>query len=106
MKDKAEKRRRLGILTSGGFAHFIHDGFTDGLFVLLPIWANTFGLSHFQVGFLKFCMTGTLAGFQMPAGFLAERYGERVLLSAGTILAGSGFILLVFIKIPELVEKP
>ena len=96
MKDKAEKRRRLGILTSGGFAHFIHDGFTDGLFVLLPIWANTFGLSHSQVGFLKFCMTGTLAGFQMPAGFLAERFGERVVLSAGTILAGSGFILLVF----------
>ena len=96
MKYKAEKKRRRGILTSGGFAHFIHDGFSDGLFVLLPLWANAFGLSHSQVGFLKACMSGTLAGFQMPAGFLAERFGERVVLSAGTILAGFGFVVLTF----------
>jgi len=96
VKYKAEKKRRRGILTSGGFAHFIHDGFSDGLFVLLPLWANAFGLSHSQVGFLKACMSGTLAGFQMPAGFLAERFGERVVLSAGTILAGFGFVVLTF----------
>ena len=41
-------------------------------------------------------MTGTLAVFQMPAGFLAERFGERVVLSAGTVLVGSGFVILAF----------
>jgi MFS family permease len=37
--------------------------------------------------------TGAMAGFQIPAGFLAERYGERSLLVAGTLVAASGFLL-------------
>lgn len=89
-------RRRRGALLSGGFAHFIHDGFTDCLFVLLPLWAGGFGLSHAQVGFLKMCMSGSMAGLQVPAGLLAERFGERVVLAAGTVLAGGGFVLLSF----------
>ncbi|MBT6096358.1 MAG: MFS transporter [Rhodospirillaceae bacterium] len=94
MTQVAETRRRRGILASGGFAHFIHDGFTDCLFVLLPLWATGFGLSHAQVGFLKMCMSGSLAASQVPAGFLAERFGERVVLATGTVLAGCGFLLL------------
>ncbi len=94
MSQTPETKRRRGILASGGFAHFIHDGFTDCLFVLLPLWATGFGLSHAQVGFLKMCMSGSLAAGQVPAGFLAERLGERAVLAAGTMLAGCGFLLL------------
>ena len=52
-----EQNRRRGILTVSGFAHFVHDGFTDTIYVLLPLWASGFGLSHAQVGLLKACMS-------------------------------------------------
>jgi len=87
------RKRRRGALFSGGFAHFIHDGFTDCLFVLLPLWASGFGLSHAQVGFLKMCMSGSMSVMQVPAGLLAERFGERAVLTAGTLLVGGGFAL-------------
>lgn len=87
-------RRRHKVLATSGFAHFIHDGFTDTMYVLLPLWAEAFGLSHSQVGFLKMCSSGALASFQIPAGFLAERFGERAVLVIGTIFAGASFAFL------------
>ena len=89
-----DKRNRRAVLGAGGFAHFIHDGFTDTLYVLLPLWAEAFGLSHAQVGALKMAASGTLAAFQVPAGLLAEKIGERRVLVVGTMLAGGGFLLL------------
>jgi MFS transporter, FSR family, fosmidomycin resistance protein len=89
-----KKRNRRAVLGAGGFAHFIHDGFTDTLYVLLPLWAEAFGLSHAQVGALKMAASGTLAAFQVPAGLLAEKIGERWVLVLGTVLAGGGFLLL------------
>ena len=85
------RNRRSGILKAGGFAHFVHDGLTDTIYVLLPLWASAFGLSHAQVGLLKACMTVGLAGLQVPAGYLAERYGERNVLILGTALSGVAF---------------
>src|SRR4029078_1976870 len=35
---------------------------------------------------------GTLAGFQIPAGFLAERFGAAAVLALGTALAGVGYV--------------
>ena len=87
-----EQNRRRGILTVSGFAHFVHDGFTDTIYVLLPLWASGFGLSHAQVGLLKACMSVGLAGLQVPAGYLAERYGERTILILGTALTGLAFL--------------
>jgi FSR family fosmidomycin resistance protein-like MFS transporter len=40
--------------------------------------------------------SGTLAGFQIPAGFLAERFGAPIVLALGTALAGLGFCLAGF----------
>lgn len=82
------------MLAVGGFAHFVHDGFTDSVYLLLPIWAAAFALTHAEAGALKMVMSGTLAAMQVPAGLLAERYGERVVLAVGTVLAGIGFVLL------------
>jgi len=90
------RNHRRSVLGSGGFAHFIHDGFTDALFILLPLWAEAFGLSHTQVGALKMTASGTLAAFQVPAGLLAEKIGERPVLAIGTVLAGLGFLALGF----------
>lgn len=81
-------------LLSGGSAHFIHDAFTDGIFVLLPIWAQLFGLSPLQVGVIKSVASSCMAVFQIPCTLLAERLGRRFMLVLGTLLASAGYLLL------------
>jgi len=83
-------RRTLGVC---GGAHMLHDGFTDVIYILLPIWSQALGLSLVQVGILKSITSATLAGFQLPAGFLSEKFNPRIVLAAGTVLAGLGYIL-------------
>ena len=75
-------------------AHFVHDGIADALYVLLPVWAQAFGLTYVQVGTLRMAYSSALACLQLPAGMLAERVGERALLAAGSVLAGAAFGLL------------
>jgi len=82
------RSRARGTLATCGVAHFVHDGFSDSLYVLLPLWAEAFGFNHAQVGLLKTLYSSAMAAFQLPAGVLAERWGQRGLLVAGTILAG------------------
>lgn len=62
------------------------------LYVLFPVWAAEFRLVYAQVGLIKFFYTGGMAVAQIPAGFLAERRGERGLLAAGTALTALGFM--------------
>ena len=90
-KSPAEGRRTLAITCS---AHFVHDGIADALYVLLPIWAQAFGLSYVQVGTLRMAYSAAMACLQLPAGMLAERVGERALLAGGSVLAGIAFALL------------
>jgi MFS family permease len=85
-------RRARAVLAVACGAHFIHDGFSDILYVLLPVWASEFGLTFAQVGLLKTLYTGGMAGFQVPAGVLAERRGEARLLAAGTAVTALGFL--------------
>jgi MFS transporter, FSR family, fosmidomycin resistance protein len=87
-------RRARAVLGTASGTHFIHDGFSDALYVLLPIWAREFGLSFAEVGLLKTAYSGGMAGFQIPAGLLAERWGERRLLAAGTAATALGFLVL------------
>ena len=90
----ADRKGARKTLTTCGAAHFLHDGLHDALYVLLPLWAQMFGLSLAQVGILKAVYSGSIALFQVPAGILAERYGERCLLAGGTVIAGIGYMLL------------
>jgi FSR family fosmidomycin resistance protein-like MFS transporter len=83
--------RRILATTCG--AHAVHDGFVDVLYVLFPLWQAQFGLSFGEIGLLKTVYSGTMAGFQIPAGRLAERIGERGLLAVGTLVSAAGFLL-------------
>jgi len=85
-------RRARAVLGAASAIHFVHDGFSDVLYVLLPVWATQFGLSYAEVGLLRTVYSGGMASFQIPAGILAERWGERRLLAAGTTVTALGFI--------------
>ena len=74
-------------------AHALHDGYTDLIYVMLPIWQSEFGLGFAALGLLRTVFSGTLAGFQMPSGLLAERLGAPLVLALGTALAGLGYVL-------------
>lgn len=90
---KGEERRALGVACG---AHALHDGYTDLIYVLLPIWQSEFGLGFAALGLMKTVFSGTLAGFQIPAGFLAERFGVAMVLAVGTALAGAGYVFAGF----------
>lgn len=85
----AQKSRTMGV---AGGAHALHDGFTDLLYVLLPVWQSQFGLGYAEIGALRALYAGAMAGFQTPAGALADRYGRPLLLALGTMLSGVGFL--------------
>src|SRR6202795_160114 len=69
------------VLGATAVIHFLHDGFSEILYVFLPLWAAEFHLNFAQVGMIRTAYTGGIALFQIPAGFSAERWGERRLLA-------------------------
>jgi FSR family fosmidomycin resistance protein-like MFS transporter len=86
------KTRPRAVLTAASGAHFVHDGFSESVYIFLPLWAAEFGLSFAQVGIVRTAYSGAMALFQLPAGVLAERWGERRLLVTGTTVTALGFI--------------
>ena len=91
---RGEERRAIGVASG---AHALHDGYTDLIYVMLPIWQAEFGLSYAAIGLLRGVFAGTMAGFQIPAGLLSERLGTPLVLAAGTALAGFGYCLAPFV---------
>jgi len=83
-------------LTTCSAVHTVHDGLSDVTYVLLPVLAQTFGLSLAQVGLIRSAHRTAMAAFQIPAGLIAERFGERNLLAFGTLCAGLAFLGLGF----------
>jgi MFS transporter, FSR family, fosmidomycin resistance protein len=87
---RRDERRATGVACG---AHALHDGYTDVIFVLLPVWQAEFGLGYAEVGMLRGLYAGTMATFQIPAALLAERLGVAPVLGLGTALAGLGYCL-------------
>ena len=80
------------VLVTAALAHILHDGFSDVLYILLPLWASEFSLTLTGVGVLKAVYTAGMALSQIPAGILAERWGERRLLVVGTAVTALGYL--------------
>ena len=87
---RRDERRAAGVACS---AHALHDGYTDVIYIMLPIWQKEFGLGYAELGLLRALFSGTMAGFQIPAGLIAERLGAAPVLALGTALAGTGYCL-------------
>src|SRR3954447_3980280 len=85
----APERRTMGV---AGGAHVLHDGYTDLLYVLLPLWQAEFGLGYAEGGLLRALFAGSMAGFQVPAAAVAERIGGPLVLGLGTALVGVGYL--------------
>ncbi|PZQ59489.1 MAG: MFS transporter, partial [Variovorax paradoxus] len=72
-------------------AHALHDGYTDMIYVLLPVWQAEFGLGYGALAVLRGLYGGTMAALQLPAGWVAQRIGSRATLALGTLLAALGY---------------
>ncbi|KVC69177.1 MFS transporter [Burkholderia ubonensis] len=88
--DASTRRRSLWAACG---AHAVHDGLTDVIYVLLPIWQAQFGINYAQVGLLRGAYSGMMAGFQLLASRAAGRWGRKRLLVGGTALAGLAYLV-------------
>jgi len=85
---KREERRAAGVACG---AHAMHDGYTDLIYVMLPLWQAEFGIGYAALGLLRTCYSGTMASLQIPSALLSERLGVPLVLAGGTALAGLGY---------------
>ncbi|WP_339496881.1 MFS transporter [Pseudomonas canadensis] len=90
MNDTSNRRRTL---IAGCSAHAVHDGLTDVIYVLLPIWQAQFALSYAQIGLLRGAYSGMMAVFQLMASRAAKRWGRVSMLVGGTALAGAAYLM-------------
>lgn len=90
--DATAPSRRRALLAASG-AHAVHDGLTDLIYVLLPVWQAQFAISYAMIGLLRAAYSGVMAGFQLLASRLARRWGRERLLIGGTALAGGAYLL-------------
>ncbi|KWB69729.1 MFS transporter [Burkholderia ubonensis] len=88
--DASTRRRSLWAACG---AHAVHDGLTDVIYVLLPIWQAQFGINYAQIGLLRGAYSGMMAGFQLLASRAAGRWGRKRLLVGGTALAGLAYLV-------------
>ena len=76
--------------------HALQDGLGAALYVLLPLLAQSFGLSYAQVGVVRAAQSTPMALLELPSGIMAERFGESRLLIFGLACAAIGYLALTF----------
>jgi FSR family fosmidomycin resistance protein-like MFS transporter len=73
--------------------HALHDGFTDMIYVLLPVWQAEFTLDYVSLAILRALYVGVLAALQVPSAHLARHINARNILVFGTLLSAAGYAL-------------
>src|SRR5580704_11267949 len=63
-----------------GLAHATHDGYTDMIYSLLPVWQAEFALGYAALALLRGLYVGAMAALQISAVQVAERFGGRLVL--------------------------
>ena len=87
----SREERRAAIIA--GSVHALHDGYTDLIYIMLPLWQAEFGLTYAALGLLRGIFVGAMASLQIPAALLSERLGAAPVLALGSALAGLGYCL-------------
>ena len=88
----SDRPRAMRTLTVTGFNHALHDGYTDLIYVLLPIWQGEFALGYGLLALMRALYAGAMAGLQIPVGRLAERIDGKTVLLLGTALSAVGYV--------------
>jgi MFS transporter, FSR family, fosmidomycin resistance protein len=80
-------------LAGACLAHLLHDGYTDQLYALLPVWQSEFGLSYAGLAVVRALYYGTMGGLQLPADRLTATLNPRVALALATFIAAVGYLV-------------
>jgi MFS family permease len=91
--DLAGKLRARRTLVLAGLAHALHDGLSDMIYVLLPVWQVQFALGYGALAVLRALYVGAMASLQVPSGHLARHLNARTVLVLGTLLSAGGYTL-------------
>jgi FSR family fosmidomycin resistance protein-like MFS transporter len=89
-----EKWKKTRSLFTFSTFHFLDDGLTDSIYLLLPFIAAELNLSFSQVGLLKGAFSGSMSLLQFPLSLLGEKIGELTVIAVGTFGLTGGFLLL------------
>lgn len=81
-------------LLAACLAHVLHDGYTDCLYVFLPVWQAQFGLSYAGLALMRALYSGTMGGLQIPGDTLLRRVSARAALVVSTLVAAAGFLIM------------
>ncbi|MFK3972888.1 MFS transporter [Pseudomonas sp. NPDC087358] len=88
----ADSATRKKTLVAACTAHATHDGLSDLVYVLLPIWQDMFVLSYVWLSVLRSAYSLTLAVLQIPAATLSTRIRPAWLLAISTAVTGLGWL--------------
>jgi MFS family permease len=72
----------------------LHDGYSDQLYALLPVWQSAFGLSYAGLGVVRALYYGTMGGLQVPGNKLIAGVSPRAALAMATFIAAAGFLVM------------
>lgn len=82
--------RVLGLIGAG---HLMSHFYSNTLPPLLPLLNNDLGISYTMLGALLSLRGMMSAGMQVPAGFLVDRYGAKLMLSVGLAMCAIGTLM-------------
>src|SRR6516162_1969835 len=89
-KIAAPERRTMGVACG---AHVLHDGFTDLLYVLLPLWQAEFGLGYAESGCCVHSMSARWPASRCRPGPSPNASADRSSSDWGQRLPGSAISL-------------
>jgi FSR family fosmidomycin resistance protein-like MFS transporter len=76
------------------FSSYLHDGYADQLYALLPVWRVQFGLSYTWLAIVRALYSGTTGGLQVPSDRFTSRRTPQWALALSTLVAAAGFVVM------------
>jgi FSR family fosmidomycin resistance protein-like MFS transporter len=80
-------------LAGACLAHLLHDGYTDQLYALLPVWQSEFGLSYAGLALVRALYSGTMGALQVPSDRFTAKLSPRIALGLATLIAATGYLI-------------